>query len=266
MKLLKPTDIEPRIQIANYFETTAEAAWGPREMPDWELILVVAGRFRYESALEGDSLVRRGQILAIPPGSHHVFRRVDDSSYAVISCIHCELLREGTWLDGDYGLEIEPRRVTSTPEMSVFQQLFRRAADLFTSYSVYRDALLRGVVREIWLRLAEYWQGSSEKQLSRRMNKMIAFLRDNIERNLTRQELAEEFGLTPEYVNALFRKELGISPSRFMNRERILLACHYMQSEGLSVKEAAGRLGFCDQFHFSKVFKKVMGFPPSHIA
>ena len=266
MKFLKPTDIEARVQVANYFQTAADAVWGPREMPDWELILVVAGRFSYESALEGDFLVRRGQILAIPPGAHHTFRRVDNSEHAVISCIHCELLEEGTWLDGDYGLAVEPMRVTSTPEMSVFQQLFRRAADLFASYSVYRNALLQGVVREIWLRLAEYWQGNNERQLSRRMREMVAFLRDNIDRNISRQGLAEEFGLTAEHINFLFRKELGISPSRYVNRERILLGCHYIQSEGLNVKEVARRLGFCDQFHFSKVFKRVMGFPPSHIA
>jgi AraC-like DNA-binding protein len=36
-----------------------------------------------------------------------------------------------------------------------------------------------------------------------------------------------------------------------------------LTDEGLSVKETAARVGFDDAFYFSRVFKKVMGIPPS---
>jgi len=42
-------------------------------------------------------------------------------------------------------------------------------------------------------------------------------------------------------------------------------AYQLIQHEGLSVKEAAPRVGFCDQFYFSKVFKRIMGVSPSTV-
>ncbi len=38
-----------------------------------------------------------------------------------------------------------------------------------------------------------------------------------------------------------------------------------IQNERLSVKEAAERTGFYDTYYFSKIFKKVYGFPPGRI-
>jgi len=92
---------------------------------------------------------------------------------------------------------------------------------------------------------------------------MVEWLRARLAEPVSRRDLAGAFFLTPEHVNALFRKELGISPTQFLHRERVLLAHRLMQSEGLSAKEAAARAGFCDQFYFSKVFRKMMGVPPS---
>ena len=78
-------------------------------------------------------------------------------------------------------------------------------------------------------------------------------------------DLAKAFGMTPEHVNAIFKREVGVSPGAFINRERVLKAYDLLVYEGLSVKETAFRTGFGDPFHFSKVFKKIMGMPPSYL-
>jgi transcriptional regulator GlxA family with amidase domain len=95
------------------------------------------------------------------------------------------------------------------------------------------------------------------------MQEMVGWLRQHLTEPVSRRDLAARLYVTPEHINAMFKKELGISPTQFVHRERVLLANRLMLTEGLSVKEAAARTGFCDQFYFSKVFKKVMGVPPS---
>jgi transcriptional regulator GlxA family with amidase domain len=119
------------------------------------------------------------------------------------------------------------------------------------------------MAKELWLRLAEYWEKGSDKQVSSRMRQMMLYIQKNINSLPTRNDLAEKFHITPEHVNALFKKELGMTPTKYQQRMRIYSACSFLREKGLSIKEAAEKTGFCDEFHFSKVFKKIMGASPS---
>jgi AraC-like DNA-binding protein len=262
MNIITPTEIEPTVRIANYFETVSNAAWGPRTIPDWELILVVSGQFVYETA-EAVLPVRTGEVLLIPPEKTHTFRRRCAGEHAVISCIHGEMISEGTWAGGDYRLKPEPQLITRVKNRRLIRTLFKEAEELFAGYARYRDARLKTVVRTIWLTLAEHWQKDCSPRLSLRMEEMIRFLRKHLSAPISRLDLAKKFELTPQHINAIFKKELGISPTQFIHRERVMQAYQYMQIEGLAVHEAAERVGFSDSFYFSKVFKHVMGFPPA---
>jgi AraC-like DNA-binding protein len=264
MKLIKPTDIEPAVQIANYFQVQSVDSWGPRTIPDWELILIVAGQFAYETTA-GTILIESGHVLAIPPELLHTFRRADATSQAIISCIHSEMVPDGRWARGDYRLKPEPMTVTRVENDWAIHSLFKQCSDVFSGYSRFRSAFLQTLVRAIWLRLIEYWQGGYGHLLSPRMEKMLTFLRSHLCDPISRTDLAEEFALTPQHVNALFKKEMGISPTQFIHRERVMLAYRFILDEGLSVKEAAARVGFDDPFYFSKVFKKIMNFSPGGI-
>ncbi len=119
--------------------------------------------------------------------------------------------------------------------------------------------------REIILLLAGHWRQTASPDLSPRMQAMILFIRENLQQPLSRQSLAQTFRITPEHVNLLFRKELGMTPSAVINRERVMLAYRLIHEKGHSVKEAAYAVGYADPFYFSRVFKTVFGIPPSHI-
>jgi AraC-like DNA-binding protein/quercetin dioxygenase-like cupin family protein len=264
MRLIQPSEIQPTVRIVNFFQPTGGSVWGPRVIPDLELILVVRGRFFYERD-QVKTLVRAGEVLCIPPQVEHVFRQAETRPGAVISCIHGEMIEDGMWAAGDYRLNPQPQLVTETRQDQVFLDLFKRCDEVFQKYSRYRDPLLKTIVRAIWLRLAEYWQGSTDRVISIRMEQMVKYLRDHLTEPISRRDLAGVFSMTPEHINALFKKELGITPTQLVHRERVYRAYQLIQHEGLSVKEAAPRVGFCDQFYFSKVFKRIMGVSPSTV-
>jgi AraC-like DNA-binding protein len=248
--------------MANYFETQPDASWGERAIGDLELILIVAGRFSYIERGREPVYVERGHVLCLRPGIRHVFRREDNLRRGAISCIHFEMLKSGSWLAGDYQPDPIPPLVTSVKGDTAIHDLFHRCAQVFDGSDRYRRELLDTMVREIWLRLAEHWEGKRRRAVSPRVMKMQRFLRERLAEPVSRIALAGEFLLTPEYVNSLFKKELGMTPTQFVHRERIARACRMLSQDGLSVRETAARLGFSDPFHFSKVFKKIMGFPP----
>ncbi|MDD5726975.1 MAG: helix-turn-helix transcriptional regulator [Victivallales bacterium] len=240
-------------------------AWGPRVIPDFELILMVSGKFSYVNC-ETDKKVMlgEGEILCIPPGECHVFKcEYDSSPHAVIACIHLELHDQGLFLKKDYVLSPLPPLVTDIKGDTAIHELFRNCRNVFEGFGKYRRELLTAMAKELGLRLAEYWEGGSEKKLSPRLRQMTLFLQKNPDKSPARRVLAKKFHITPEYVNALFKKELGISPARFLKRMKIYQSCCLLCEEGLSVKETAEQLGFYDEFHFSKSFKEIMGLSPS---
>lgn len=263
MQQLQPSEIWPAVRMANHIPVKRGDAWGPRTIPDIELVLIDQGEFAYERTGFAPAALTAGDVLCIPPERPHTLRHLSEAG--VISCIHCELLPTARWAGGDYQLDPAPMLVTATGDNQRLHQLFHDCADAFAGYAPYRDALLQTMVREIWLHLAARWDAPTRAPLSKRMTAMIAYLRDNLHRSISRRDLAETFALTPQHVNALFRQELGISPTQFLHRERILRAYRYIQQDGMALADAAASVGFQDVFYFSRVFKKVTGRRPSQI-
>ena len=84
----------------------------------------------------------------------------------------------------------------------------------------------------------------------------------NLDKNIVMTELAEELNVSYEKLRKVFLAGLGITPYDFLMKEKF----HYAKMllhEGLSVREVASRLGYSDQFSFSKQFKKVVGTSPN---
>ncbi|MNG24493.1 Arabinose operon regulatory protein [compost metagenome] len=80
---------------------------------------------------------------------------------------------------------------------------------------------------------------------------------------MTIRQLSDYLGLDRKYVAALFREALGIPPQQYLLRYRMDKACELLRSTGLTVAETARSVGYKDALLFSRMFKKVIGVPPS---
>ncbi|OGV50618.1 MAG: hypothetical protein A2017_06855 [Lentisphaerae bacterium GWF2_44_16] len=266
LNTISPPEIDPEVRVSNYIDVKAGVYWGPREINDFELIYIASGFFSFRAGNK-NILLEEGQALCIYPGETHILKCEKDSAYgASIACIHLEPVKGYSWLKGDYKLKTLPSVFTDIQADPLIHGLFRNCAAAFSGYGKYRNEIVRTMVKEIWLRFSEYWEGGSGKQFSPRVNMMLSYLRKSIHENITRRDLAEKFSLTPEYVNFIFKKELGITPTEFTHREKIFQAYRYLSEDGLSVKETAQKLAFYDEFYFSRIFKRIMKQPPGRIS
>jgi len=76
------------------------------------------------------------------------------------------------------------------------------------------------------------------------------------------ETIARGAGLSYESFRKKFPAVSGVSPARYRNRMTIDLARKLIYEERLSNKELAARLGFCDEFHFSRRFRETTGHTP----
>ena len=270
INILKSDDIKPVCHIANHWKVQRPADFGYRIISDIELIYIVSGTFLYQSNGEGSSKAVKveltgGDVLCILPNVRHLLKQIDDGQAGEISCIHCEVMGEGRWAARDYRLNCKPELVTHCGDNRKVGKLFFKIAESFKGQGILRKELIETMLRELWLRLSEYWSGHPEGKISPRLSSMLEYLREHLVEPIGRQDLADEFSLTPQHINSLFKEELGTTPTQFILRERCLLAYNLISNDGLSVKEAAAQTGFNDQFYFSRTFKRILLMRPSKV-
>jgi AraC-like DNA-binding protein len=78
-----------------------------------------------------------------------------------------------------------------------------------------------------------------------------------------RDALAEMAHLSPARFNYLFREIVGMPPQKYVQLKRHKQALELLREPDLSIEQVADKTGYCDQFHFSRRFKKMLGISPS---
>jgi AraC-like DNA-binding protein len=79
---------------------------------------------------------------------------------------------------------------------------------------------------------------------------------------LTRTQLAADLGVTPRHLTRAFESEIGVGPATAMRMLRILRAARLLSHTKRSIREIADVVGFTNRYHFSEVFKSIIGVPP----
>ncbi len=103
-------------------------------------------------------------------------------------------------------------------------------------------------------------EDSSAALLTRRAQNRV---RSRLHRNLSATELADELGVSREHLSRVFRRQTSQTLYRYIQRQKMLLACHLLKETSLTHKEIAARLGYAAAAHFTRTFRSVMGSTPS---
>lgn len=76
-------------------------------------------------------------------------------------------------------------------------------------------------------------------------------------------DLATYSGLHPSYLSEAFKEQVGKTIQRFVTEVKVAEGKRMLQLTSLPMKEVAVRLGYEDEFYFSRKFKKETGVSPS---
>ncbi len=79
------------------------------------------------------------------------------------------------------------------------------------------------------------------------------------------KKLAADHGISYSLLRLRMREVLGMPPHRFLNVERINLACAMLR-RGRAVKAVTAAVGMKDPYHFSRLFKQITGMSPTEYA
>jgi AraC family transcriptional regulator len=89
------------------------------------------------------------------------------------------------------------------------------------------------------------------------------YIHAHLATNIAVAELASQVNLSPHHFSMLFKQALGVSPHQYVLQARIREAQRQLATGRVVISEVALCLGFSDQSHFSRAFRKVTGTTPA---
>lgn len=94
------------------------------------------------------------------------------------------------------------------------------------------------------------------------ISKIVKYIYLNATNKLTVTSVAEFCGLSPDYISRLFKKEVGMTMTEYIQLQKIEVAKHFLEFSKMSITEIATLLEFCNPAYFSNTFKKTTGVSP----
>lgn len=93
------------------------------------------------------------------------------------------------------------------------------------------------------------------------IRKCMSYINKNLHNKISVSDLAEECGLSADYISHLFKKEVGENLSSFILKQKLEVS-KTLLFEGFDNNKICFTLGFCSQSHFISAFKKEYGITP----
>lgn len=95
------------------------------------------------------------------------------------------------------------------------------------------------------------------------VRKVITFLVNHYKQHLVLQDIADQVGLSPYYLERLFKQETSETPRTYLEKIRIDKATHLLKNTVLTNLEICYEVGFQSPSNFYKVFRNQKNCSPS---
>lgn len=94
------------------------------------------------------------------------------------------------------------------------------------------------------------------------IRKVFEYVNKNYYREITLDLVAQEVGLTPQYLSKMFKEKYGTNFIDYVTKKRIEYAEELLKNDKRSIKEISKLVGYEDSNYFCKLFKKDKGLTP----
>lgn len=106
-------------------------------------------------------------------------------------------------------------------------------------------------------------ESKENPMISKTTQECCDYIRTNVLRPLTVEEIAKEMGYTTYYFTKKFYKEMGIKVTDYIKQARIEYAKIALLTTKKSIQEISDSLQFGTRNYFSKVFHEIVGMTPA---
>ncbi len=227
----------------------------------WDLNLTTMGSGIY-SGKNYDVVTEPGTLVLIPPNETLHYQRSNTSS----AWVHKWMAFQGEEAYLPYF-----EKLSSVSGLLVCQLTSSQSQHILTSMekiNAYNRQAQAGykqqqLLDEMLDNISSYAQQHELTRNKLSVGKARQFIRNNLGFQISIDDIARECHLSASRLAHLFRSEMGISPIAWRDELRIAKACQMLSKNDEKIGDISQRVGYDDQFYFSKLFKKRVGYTPS---
>ena len=213
--------------------------FGPCIRNEYLIHFVISGKGRFISE-RGEYELSAGDAFLIKPGEVNTYEADLEHPW------------EYTWLGFRGKLA---RRFASLGDTFRYDEWIIRELEYAMQVDSGCEALLAGCCFKLY---ASLFGASAREDYPK---KVVNYIDAHYMENVTISKIAESLSLDRKYLARIFKEKEGTSMQDYLIKKRLHEAKKLLLS-GYAVKEAAFMVGYCDQFGFSRAFKKCYGVSP----
>ena len=91
---------------------------------------------------------------------------------------------------------------------------------------------------------------------------IIKYINDNVTKPISLNDVSTTAHLSKEYTSRLFKQEMGMTVSEYINRQKLLLAKDMLANTNISLQTVSSNLGYENYTYFTKLFKETFRISP----
>src|SRR6266481_10135887 len=191
-----------------------------------------------------------------------------DVLYLALDHVFVSRVAEGLELDSDRIELFEQRRGTD-PTLHHIALALRAGVQTGAALDrIYGEGLSTALAAHL---LREYGAAVLEPKrqyggLPRaKLVRAVEYIQDQLDTDLTVSGIAQAIGMSPYYFSRLFKESTGQPPHQYVIEARVRKAKELLTTGKFTISEAAYHVGFVDQSHLTRHFKRVFGLPPKRL-
>ena len=111
--------------------------------------------------------------------------------------------------------------------------------------------------------LQDFGQNPQDKRHHQAIDELLDIIERKLHQPLSMPELAQQAGLSQNYLAKLFRQRMGMTIPRYLLTRRMEMAKLLLATTSWPVKRIASRVGMPDAQHFNKQYRRIIGVSPT---
>ncbi|CAN7378346.1 helix-turn-helix domain-containing protein [Paenibacillus sp. LjRoot56] len=254
------------MQLVSVFIDDMDVDWQKAEEPTLTdmLILVTHGKVNY--VVDGEPVhLEKGDFLYIRQGVKRSGTNAPDGPHVKYSS-HFHLHTGQSGQEMKALSNVEPYRKVKAQQFDYVKQRFSTLAQHWFGQREHADIICTGIATELF---GYFVQETSEERFGfaklRLMREVQDYISAHYRDRIRIEELSRLVDRAPNYVTQTFKEVTGMTPITYLHHIRVHSARDLILNTRMTIGEISEYLGYSDQAHFNRVFKKIMGHPPSAV-
>lgn len=232
-----------------------------RVLDEFQVIYITKGSGSFRSS-GLDLPVKPGSIMILFPGVRHLYEPDFETGWTEywvgFKGPYADNLRDNGFISPDKPLYEIGQRPELVAQFTRVLDLVRNQEPL---YQLRAGSAALSIVAEV---LAYDRRAAQPSHIERIVQRAKFQMEENIYGEIDLAAVCDALGISTSRLNEVFKTYTSMTPYQYFINIKMQKAKELLARGDASIKEVAFRLGFKDEYYFSRLFKSKTGSSPSH--